>query len=125
MASQVQPSRSSVHRELHSTLGSYSSRQSSASDAYACFYWAVPTYARLDEDTHDSRYLEVARILVFNTRSMVALPDLDLIVTGEKEDQALTSKGFAVGDEYLQFHPAVSDGTSMATSKPPVLSGPA
>jgi hypothetical protein len=43
--------------------------------------WAVPQYAELYADTHDTQYLDVARILLFDTKSMLALPgrtyDLD------------------------------------------------
>jgi len=36
--------------------------------------WAVPTYARLFKYTHDSHYLNVARILLHDTKAMLALP---------------------------------------------------
>jgi hypothetical protein len=36
--------------------------------------WSVPTYARLHEYTGDEHYLDVARILLHATKSMVALP---------------------------------------------------
>jgi hypothetical protein len=36
--------------------------------------WAVPSYARLYNYTHDEHYLDVARILLHDTKSMVALP---------------------------------------------------
>jgi hypothetical protein len=36
--------------------------------------WAVPSYAKLYKYTNDPHYLEVARILLHNTKSMVALP---------------------------------------------------
>ena len=36
--------------------------------------WAVPAYARLYKDTNDEHYLDVARILLLNTKSMLALP---------------------------------------------------
>ena len=43
--------------------------------------WAVPQFAELYEDTHDNQYLDVARVLLFDTKSMLALPgrtyDLD------------------------------------------------
>ena len=43
--------------------------------------WAVPQFAELYEDTHDKQYLDVARVLLFDTKSMLALPgrtyDLD------------------------------------------------
>ena len=36
--------------------------------------WAVPSYAKLYKYTGDQHYLDVARILLHNTKSMVALP---------------------------------------------------
>lgn len=36
--------------------------------------WAVPQFAELYEDTHDEQYLNVARVLLFDTKSMLALP---------------------------------------------------
>ncbi len=36
--------------------------------------WAVPAYARLYKDTNDHHYLDVTRILLLNTKSMLALP---------------------------------------------------
>ena len=36
--------------------------------------WAVPEFAELYEDTHDAHYLDVARVLLFDTKSMLALP---------------------------------------------------
>ncbi len=36
--------------------------------------WAVPSYAKLYNLTHDEHYLDVARILLHDTKSMVALP---------------------------------------------------
>ncbi len=36
--------------------------------------WAVPDYAKLYNDTKDPHYLEVARVLLHDTKSMVALP---------------------------------------------------
>ena len=36
--------------------------------------WAVPAYARLYKLTNDEHYLDVARILLLNTKSMLALP---------------------------------------------------
>lgn len=50
--------------------------------------WAAPTYARLYEDTHDPHYLDVMRILVFNTKSMLALPGrtYDLLGPGWQQE---------------------------------------
>ena len=36
--------------------------------------WATPLYAKLYKDTKDTHYLDVARILLHNTKSMLALP---------------------------------------------------
>jgi hypothetical protein len=36
--------------------------------------WAVPDYAELYKDTRDPHYLEVARLLLHNTKSMVSIP---------------------------------------------------
>ena len=36
--------------------------------------WAVPTYARLYKYTNDKHYLDVARVLLHDTKSMLALP---------------------------------------------------
>lgn len=36
--------------------------------------WAVPSYARLYKETGDSHYLDVARVLLHDTKSMLALP---------------------------------------------------
>lgn len=36
--------------------------------------WAAPSYARLYRLTHDPHYLDVARVLLHGTKSMVALP---------------------------------------------------
>jgi hypothetical protein len=36
--------------------------------------WAVPSYARLYRYTNDEHYLDVARVLLHDTKSMVALP---------------------------------------------------
>jgi hypothetical protein len=50
--------------------------------------WAAPTYARLFEDTHDPHYLDVARVLIFDTKSMLALPDrtYDLLGPGWQQE---------------------------------------
>ncbi len=37
--------------------------------------WAVPSYAKLYERTGDPHYLEVARVLLHDTKSMLALPE--------------------------------------------------
>jgi hypothetical protein len=50
--------------------------------------WAAPSYARLYEDTHDPHYLDVTRILVFDTKNMLALPGrtYDLLGPGWQQE---------------------------------------
>ena len=44
--------------------------------------WAVPAYARLYRYTNDEHYLDVARILLLDTKSMLALPGRTYDLTG-------------------------------------------
>jgi hypothetical protein len=44
--------------------------------------WAVPSYARLYNLTKDAHYLDVARVLLHDTKSMVALPGRQYDVKG-------------------------------------------
>jgi len=44
--------------------------------------WAVPSYAKLHNLTKDPHYLDVARVLLHNTKSMVALPGRQYDLTG-------------------------------------------
>ncbi len=50
--------------------------------------WAVPCYARLYEYTRDPHYLDVARVLLHDTKSMVALPgrQYDMIGIGWQQE---------------------------------------
>ncbi|MGA2556621.1 MAG: hypothetical protein ABSG04_10165 [Verrucomicrobiota bacterium] len=50
--------------------------------------WAVPTYAKLYNLTKDQHYLEVARVLLHDTKSMVALPgrQYDMIGIGWQQE---------------------------------------
>ncbi len=50
--------------------------------------WAVPAYARLYQNTKDAHYLEVARILLHDTKSMLALPGrtYDLLGPGWQQE---------------------------------------
>jgi hypothetical protein len=50
--------------------------------------WSVPDYARLYKYTHDGHYLDVARILLFDTKSMMALPGriYDLLGPGWQQE---------------------------------------
>jgi hypothetical protein len=52
------------------------------------FDWAVPLYAELYKDTHDEHYLDVARILLHDTKSMLALPGrtYDLLGPGWQQE---------------------------------------
>ncbi|WP_152032817.1 hypothetical protein [Ereboglobus luteus] len=45
----------------------------SLNDAYMC--WDVESYARLARETGDSHYMDVARILLHNTKAMVGTPE--------------------------------------------------
>ncbi len=58
----------------------------SLTDAYMA--WDVANYARLGQLTHDAHYLDVARLLLHNTKTMVALPDrpFDLIGPGWQQE---------------------------------------
>ncbi len=44
--------------------------------------WAVPSYARLYERTRDPHYLDVARLLLHDTKSMLALPGREYDLKG-------------------------------------------
>jgi hypothetical protein len=50
--------------------------------------WAAPTYARLYQITRDPHYLNVSRLLVLNTKSMLALPgrSYDLLGPGWQQE---------------------------------------
>ncbi len=50
--------------------------------------WAVPSYARLYKDTSDEHYLDIARMLLYNTKSMLALPGrtYDLLGPGWQQE---------------------------------------
>jgi hypothetical protein len=50
--------------------------------------WAVPAYARLCKYTNDEHYLDVARILLFDTKVMLALPGrtYDLLGPGWQQE---------------------------------------
>ena len=50
--------------------------------------WSVPAYARLYEYTHDEHYLDVARILLHDTKAMLALPGrtYDLLGPGWQQE---------------------------------------
>jgi hypothetical protein len=50
--------------------------------------WAVPSYAKLYKYTNDRHYLDVARVLLHATKSMVALPgrEYDMIGIGWQQE---------------------------------------
>jgi hypothetical protein len=50
--------------------------------------WGAPDYARLYKYTNDEHYLDIARILLFNTKAMLALPGrtYDLLGPGWQQE---------------------------------------
>lgn len=50
--------------------------------------WSVPAYAKLYKYTHDEHYLDVARILLLNTKAMLAIPGrtYDLLGPGWQQE---------------------------------------
>ncbi len=56
------------------TIGTQGITTLAAGSADEYLDWAVPSYAKLFDYTHDQHYLEVATILLHDTKSMVALP---------------------------------------------------
>ena len=69
--------------------------------------WAVPAYARLYKDTNDEHYLEVARILLLDTKSMLALPgrSYDLKGPGWQQEHwgMSTTRGFGTHRSWLPW----------------------
>jgi hypothetical protein len=69
--------------------------------------WAVPDYARLYKYTHDNHYLDVARILLFDTKSMLALPGrtYDLLGPGWQQEHwsMSTNRGFGTHRSWLPW----------------------
>jgi len=57
-----------------STIGVQGITARAAGGADEYLDWAVPSYAKLHRYTQDPHYLEVARVLLHGTKSMVALP---------------------------------------------------
>ena len=55
--------------------------------------WAVPAYARLYKYTRDEHYLYVARVLLFDTKSMLALPGRTYDLAGPGWQQEHWSMG--------------------------------
>ena len=66
--------------------------------------WAVPSYAKLYNYTKDPHYLDVARVLLHDTKSMVALP-------GRQYDM----KGIGWQQEGWRMGPGGPDAASEAT----------
>jgi hypothetical protein len=56
------------------TIGTQGITALAAGSADEYLDWAVPSYAKLYNYTHDQHYLDVARVLLHDTKSMVALP---------------------------------------------------
>ena len=69
--------------------------------------WAVPDYAKLYKYTHDEHYLDVARILLFDTKSMMALPGrtYDLLGPGWQQEHwgMSTNRGFGTHRSWLPW----------------------
>ena len=61
--------------------------------------WAVPAYARLYKYTKDPHYLDVARILLHNTKNMLALPGrtYDLLGPGWQQEHWSMGPGRGTG----------------------------
>jgi hypothetical protein len=69
--------------------------------------WAVPDYARLFKYSHDEHYLDVARILLLDTKSMLALPGrtYDLLGPGWQQEHwgMSTNRGFGTHRSWLPW----------------------
>ncbi len=69
--------------------------------------WAVPAYARLYEDTKDPHYLDVTRILLLDTKSMLALPGrtYDLLGPGWQQEHwsMAMNRGFGTHRSWLPW----------------------
>ena len=70
--------------------------------------WAVPAYARLYRYTHDEHYLDVARILLLDTKSMLALPGrtYDLLGPGWQQEHwgmGPNTRGFGTHRSWLPW----------------------
>ena len=69
--------------------------------------WAVPDYARLYKYTRDEHYLDVARILLLDTKSMLALPGrtYDLLGSGWQQEHwgMSTNRGFGTHRSWLPW----------------------
>jgi hypothetical protein len=69
--------------------------------------WAVPAYARLYKDTNDEHNLDVARILLLDTKSMLALPGRTYDLKGpgwQQEHWGMSSnRGFGTHRSWLPW----------------------
>ena len=69
--------------------------------------WAVPAYARLYKYTGDEHYLDVARILLLDTKSMLALPGRTYDLRGpgwQQEHWSMsTNRGFGAHRSWLPW----------------------
>jgi hypothetical protein len=69
--------------------------------------WAVPAYARLYKHTNDEHYLDVARILLLDTKSMLALPGRTYDLKGpgwQQEHWGMSStRGFGTHRSWLPW----------------------
>ncbi len=76
-----------------STVGLQGITALSAGGADEYLDWAVPSYAKLYKETGDTHYLDVARILLHDTKSMVSLPDRPYDMRGPGWQQEHWSMG--------------------------------
>ena len=69
--------------------------------------WAVPAYARLYKHTNDEHYLDVARILLLDTKSMLALPGRTFDLKGpgwQQEHWSMSNtRGFGTHRSWLPW----------------------
>jgi hypothetical protein len=69
--------------------------------------WAVPAYARLFEYTKEKHYLDVARILLHDTKAMLALPGrtYDLLGPGWQQEhwQMGPRRGYGMHRSWLPW----------------------
>jgi hypothetical protein len=69
--------------------------------------WAAPAYARLYKYTNDPHYLDVARILLLDTKSMLALPGrtYDLLAPGWQQEHwgMAMNRGFGTHRSWLPW----------------------
>ena len=82
---------------MEAFLDLYTALAAGGADEY--LDWAVPAYARLYKYTKDLHYLDVARILLHNTKNMLALPGrtYDLLGPGWQQEHWSMGPGRGTG----------------------------